>query len=76
MPTIFVTDSTVPSAGISPNTSIDCSPCTSIAQLMSPKLGIAPAPIPMITGNVGSTRCAMFWLFSVVNSSSNPVGSV
>jgi hypothetical protein len=57
-------------------TSIACSPCTSIAQLMSPKLGILPAPMPTITGNVGSTCCLTSWLFSVVNSSSAPVGSV
>ena len=77
MPTIRVVDTTVPSVGIGPKTSIFCSPCTSIAQLMSPKLGIAPAPIPTITGNVGSTACVIppAVEFSVVNSSSKPVGS-
>ena len=73
MPTTRVVLTIVPSVGIGPNTSTRCSPCTSIAQLMSPKLGMPPPPaIPTITGNVGSASCFTSWLFSVVNSSSKP----
>ena len=64
---------TVPSTGISPWSSIACSPWTSIAGLNVPGF---PTAMPMITANVGSTRCCTSFEFSVVNSSSNPVGSM
>ena len=67
--------SAVPDGGISRCSSICSSPWTSIAGLNVPKLGVR-APMPPMTANVGSTRCGTSFEFSVVNSSSKPVGSM
>jgi hypothetical protein len=58
---------TFPSTGIGPNTSIACSPCTSIAGLNWPMEAKGMPPPPTITAKVGSTR----WFFSVENASSS-----
>jgi len=50
-------------------------PCTSMAGLKLPICPNAPVPPGTTTGNVGNTRWVTSWLFSVVNSSSKPVGS-
>ena len=44
--------------------------------LNGPTAAMAPPPMPTITENVGSTRCWTSFEFSVVNSSSAPVGSM
>jgi hypothetical protein len=61
---------TVPSTGMAPLSSMDSSPCTSMAQLKSPIIEKAPPPTPTMTAKVGSTCWSMCWLFSVVNCSS------
>ena len=66
----------VPSTGISLWSVIAWAPWTRRLQSISPTEPMAPPPIPTITAKVGSTRWVMPWLFSVVNSSSNPVGSM
>ncbi len=75
MPATFVVIDTVPSAGISPWSRIDCSPCTSMAGSYSPIDCRAPPPWPTMVVNVGRTRWVIPTEFSVVRSSSNPVGS-
>ena len=63
---------TVPSTGISPYSSMACSPCTSMAGLNVPMLPKAPkVPVPSTTAMVGSTRCGVSMVFSVVKASSS-----
>jgi len=69
MPVTVDTTETLPSTGSGRCSSKDCSACTSIAGLKSPKLR-ANRPWAASTANVGSTRCSMPWQFSVLNSSS------
>ena len=47
-----------------------CVPCTIRNGLNEPILSIGTPPPPMITANVGNTRCATSFVFSVVNASS------
>ena len=75
MPATFVTIDTVPSVGISPCKRIACSPWTSMAGSKSPIDSLAPPPWPTMVVKVGRTRWVTPTEFSVVRSSSNPVGS-
>ena len=75
MPATVVVIDTVPLVGTSPCSAMDCSPWTSMAGSKSPMESRPPPPCPMMVVKVGSTRCVTPSEFSVVRSSSNPVGS-
>jgi hypothetical protein len=47
-----------------------------MAGLNDPTLPMAPLPAPSTTAMVGSARCCTPRVFSVVNSSSKPTGSM
>ena len=71
-PTTSPTVLTVPATGIGANSSMACSPCTSIAGLNEPMFDMAPPPpTPSTTAIVGSTFWSVSAVFSVVNSSSS-----
>ena len=75
MPVIVVTRLTLPSTGMGACNERDCSPWTSVAGSNSPICETHPSLRGSTTGKVGRTCCACPALFSVVNSSSKPVGS-
>ena len=60
-----------PVAGSGADSRISWEPCNSIPALNEPTSPAAPNPMQQITAKVGSTCCAMSWLFSVVNARSS-----
>src|ERR1700722_9330988 len=66
---------TDPSTGIGAESSIDCSPWTSMARSIEPRMERGGPPPPTTAANVGRTRCGRSVEFSVVYSNSKSTAS-